>query len=299
VALAAGLLTACGRAPTSTSATVAPVPPGSSTQTITVGGISRSFIVYRPASLGSPAPLVLVLHGGYGSAQQAQNAYGWDAQADRDRFVVAYPDGIDHAWNAGGGCCGKPASEGIDDVAFITEVVATIGREIPVDSTRTFATGISNGGIMAYRLACETTLFAAIGPDSATMLGPCPSPAPLSVIAVHGTADARIPYNGGQGSGPARIDGPAVPALNATWRATDGCAPPVTSVAGAVTTSVATCPDGRAVELVTIAGAGQQWPGAPDRPVLQKLLGLDPPSTALDATAAIWAYFAAHPRPTT
>jgi polyhydroxybutyrate depolymerase len=157
-----------------------------------------------------------------------------------------------------------------------------------------FATGISNGGMMAYRLACDTTLFRAIGPDSATLLGTCPKPARLSVIHIHGTADTNIPYDGGQGSGYAKIDGPAVPDVVESWRAVDGCPPPTESTQGAVTTSLSACPDGRAVELITVAGAGHQWPGSPSRPAIQKLLGLDTPSTALDATAVIWQFFAAH-----
>jgi polyhydroxybutyrate depolymerase len=157
-----------------------------------------------------------------------------------------------------------------------------------------YATGISNGGIMAYTLACHTTIFAAIGPDSATELGSCPSPARISVIHIHGTADKNIPYHGGRGDGVAHIDGPPVPALNATWRRLDRCAAPSVTTAGVVTTSVATCPGGRAVELIAIAGAGHQWPGAVPDPLGQRLLGLDPPSRALNATQVIWQFFAAH-----
>ena len=64
-----------------------------------------------------------------------------------------------------------------------------------------------------------------------------------------------------------------------------------------VTTSTANCPAGRTVELITIAGAGHQWPGAKPSVLAQKLLGTDPPSAALDATAVIWRFFAAHPKP--
>jgi Esterase PHB depolymerase len=141
--------------------------------------------------------------------QQAQKSYGWDAEADRGHFVVAYPDGLDRAWNTGG-CCGTPGRANADDIGFITAMVSAIERELPVDANRVYATGISNGGIMAYTLACHTTIFAAIGPDSATELGGCPAPAPLSVIHIHGTADKNIPYQGGEGDGVAHIDGPPV-----------------------------------------------------------------------------------------
>jgi polyhydroxybutyrate depolymerase len=279
-----------------TSAAAAPVTAGSSTHVISVGGVTRSYIVYRPASLPVAAPLVVVLHGGFGTAAQAQKSYHWDAEADSGHFLVAYPDGLNRAWNAGGGCCGKPGRDGTDDVGFITAMVSAISRAVPVDRGRVYATGISNGGIMAYDLACHTTVFAAIGPDSATELGGCPDPAPVSVIAIHGTADRNIPYGGGPGDGIARIDGPAVPAVDASWRRADHCPAPAVAVAGTVTTSLASCPGGRAVELITIAGAGHQWPGAVPAPVAQRLLGTDPPSTALDATQVIWTFFAAHAR---
>jgi polyhydroxybutyrate depolymerase len=281
----------------SQSASAAPLPVGSSSHTITVGGVTRSYIVYRPVALPAAAPLVVMLHGGFGSASQAQKSYHWDAEADAGHFLVAYPDGMNHAWNGGGGCCGTPGKDGTDDVGFITAMVAAIEHATRVNSGRVYATGISNGGIMAYDLACHTSVFAAIGPDSATQLGACPVPGPVSVIAIHGTADKNIPYNGGEGDGVAHIDGPSVPAVNASWRTADHCAAPVSTTVGTVTTSVASCPAGRAVELITIAGAGHQWPGGASNLLAQRILGTDPPSTALDATQVIWRFFATHPRP--
>jgi polyhydroxybutyrate depolymerase len=294
VAVAAALAGCRGQpsqAQAAAPARAAAIPVGSSAHDIVVGGVTRSYIVYRPAALPAAAPLVVMMHGGFGSAGQAQKSYHWDAEADAGHFLVAYPNGLNHAWNAGGGCCGVPGSTGVNDIGFITAMVSAISRAVPVDADRVYATGISNGGIMAYDLACHTTVFAAIGPDSATELGGCPDPAPVSVIAIHGTADKNIPYNGGEGDGVAHIDGPSVPAVNASWRQADHCATPTVTTVGTVTTSVADCPAGRAVELITIAGAGHQWPGATPR-----LGQTDPPSTALDATAVIWQFFAAHAR---
>ena len=293
--LAAGVLAGCG--PLRAGEKAGPVPAGSSSYVITVDGIARSFVIYRPPRLSDPAPLVLMLHGGFGSARQAERSYGWDAEAHSGHFLVAYPDGLDRAWNTGGGCCGRPAARHVNDVAFLTAVVKAIERRIPVDRHRIFATGISNGGIMAYALACRTTIFAAIAPDSATELGRCTDPRPLSVLHIHGTADHNIPYNGGPGDGPGHIDGPSVRAVNAAWRRVDHCAAPRISTRGVVTTSVAACRGGRVVELITISGAGHQWPGSVSRPLIQRILHLDPPSRALDATAVIWRFFAAHPSP--
>ncbi len=285
-----------GGAPAATPSTA---PVGTSVQHLTVDGRTRSFRLYRPdaTAVGATTPLVVMLHGGFGDSAQAEQSYGWDAAAASHHFVVAYPDGLSRAWNVRGGCCGAPGKQGVDDVRFITAMVAAISRELPVDPSRVYATGISNGGMMAYRLGCDSTLFAAIGPDSATLLGDCPSPAPVSVIHIHGTADHNIPYLGGQGSGVAKINGPPVPDVVARWRAVDHCAPPTTVDAPPVATAAASCLDGRAVELITITGAGHQWPGGAAKRLIQRLLGSDPPSTALDATDTMWAFFAAHPKP--
>ncbi len=275
-----------------------PLPSGTSQHTLMVDGLQRTYQVYRPVQLPVRAPLVVMLHGGYGSGAQAERAYGWDARADQGRFAVAYPDGLDRAWNTEGGCCGRPAANHVDDVAFIEAMVEAIEADVPVDPGRVYATGISNGGIMSYTLACRTRLFAAIGPDSATELAPCPNPAPLSVIHIHGAADPTIRYDGGPGQDVGVvIDGPAIPEVNARWRAIDGCAQPTIVTRGDVTTSIAACPQHRAVELITIAGAGHQWPGARPNLLAERLLHANPPSTALDATATIWRFFAAHPRP--
>jgi polyhydroxybutyrate depolymerase len=288
-------LTAC-QSRSSASPVPASAPFGKSAQSVQVDGVTRTFHLYRPRSLPPRAPLVVMLHGGFGSGDQAEEYYGWDREADGNGFVVVYPDGVNHAWNTGGGCCGTPAKQNADDVGFIKAMVTAIQGEVPIDPARVYATGISNGGIMAYRLACDTDLFAAIGPDSATLLGPCPAPKQLSVLHIHGTADKRIPYAGGEGEGYAHIDGPPVETVVATWRAVDACAEPTVRTDGPVTTSTATCPDGRTVELITIAGAGHQWPGSPQKPVQEAVLGTDAPSTALDATDVFWRFFAAHPK---
>jgi polyhydroxybutyrate depolymerase len=250
---------------------------GTSVHTISAGGHDRTYRLYKPKGLPASAPLVVMLHGGFGSGKQAERAYGWDQLADSAKFLVAYPDGLNRAWNVnGGGCCGRPAKEGIDDVGFITAAVADIRRNINVDGSRVYATGISNGGIMSYTLACETAVFSAIGPDSATQLNSCKSPHAASVMHIHGTADRLVRYDGGQGAGVAHINGPPVSQLNAFWRNVDRCADPTSATNGAITTSTATCPDNRSVVLISVADGGHEWPGF--------------------ATAKLWEFFAAHPR---
>jgi polyhydroxybutyrate depolymerase len=249
---------------------------GTSVHTLSVGGHDRIYRLYKPKGLPASAPLVLVLHGGFGNAAHAERAYGWDELADSSKFIVAYPDGVNRAWNVNGaGCCGRPAKEGIDDVGFITAAVADIERNVSVDASRVYAAGMSNGGMMDYTLACDTGIFAAIGPVSGTQLDPCHSPHPTSVMHIHGTKDPLVPYPGGPGHGFVHLDGPPIPKLNAFWRNVDHCGAPATTTSGSVATSTAGCPDSRSVVLITVDGGGHEWPDF--------------------ATAKLWQFFAAHP----
>lgn len=275
----------------------ASIPVGRSTQHIDWGGSSRTFHLYRPQGLTGAAPLVVMLHGGYGSGTQAERAYHWDDKADNGHFLVAYPDGLGRAWNAGS-CCGNSSDNQVDDVGFVSAVVAAVQRQLPIDSTRIYVTGMSNGAMMSLRLACETTLFAAIAPVAGTLVTDCSRARPTSVLQIHGTADASVPYDGGPGKsrradGKPRVDGAPVPSVTAAWRDIDGCAPPTSTTAGPVTTQTAGCPDGRTVELISVADAGHQWPGGVGGPFRDRL-GLPQPSTALDATDTIWRFFAQH-----
>ncbi|ORB74866.1 extracellular catalytic domain type 1 short-chain-length polyhydroxyalkanoate depolymerase [Mycobacterium scrofulaceum] len=248
---------------------------GPSLHHLSVGGHDRSYRLYEPAGAAASAPLVVVLHGYSGSARQVERDYGWDRLADSGGFVVAYPDGLDRAWNVDGEtCCGRPGREGVDDVAFIVAAVADIARNVGTDPARVFVTGMSNGAIMSYTLACNTDIFAAIGPVAGTQLNRCRNPRPLSIMHIHGTADRLVPYGGGQGF--SVINGPSVPDVNAFWRNIDHCAAPATTTNGPVTTSTAGCAGNRAVTLVTIEGGGHEWPPF--------------------AARTLWEFFGAHPR---
>jgi polyhydroxybutyrate depolymerase len=256
-----------------------PTPPsgfvnGTSLHHITVGGRDRSYRLYKPAAASASAPLVVVLHGFSGSAGQAERAYGWDKLADTAKFVVAYPDGLSRAWNVDGeGCCGRPGREGVDDIAFITAAVADIAKNLGINPAKVYATGMSNGAIMSYTLACTTDIFSAIGPVAGIQLNPCRSAHPTSVMHIHGTADRLVPYGGGQGF--SVINDPSVPDVNAFWRKGDHCDAPAATRTGAITTSTAGCADNRSVVLITIEGGGHEWPTF--------------------ATERLWEFFAAHP----
>ncbi len=282
-----------------------------SIQTITIDQTERHYVLHIPKSLKTPAALVIVLHGGGGSAQSAIAQTGFDAEADRDGFIAVYPEGTDrarpllnalgkpgfHTWNAGA-CCGTAVEQGVDDVGFIRAMVADLAQKYPLDPKRIYATGLSNGGMMAYRLACEASdLVAAIGAVSAVIVvSPCEPRFPVSVLDIHGTADRNLPIEGGVGSKSiTRYPYPPVERSVAFWAAWDDCGkdPIVSAPAPSVTLrSYPLCTIGIAVDYYVIEGGTHAWPGGKR---LAKFL--DAPSKALDATKLIWQFFAAHPKP--
>jgi polyhydroxybutyrate depolymerase len=250
-----------------------------------VGALTRTYRLHIPPELAAEPALVVMLHGGVGSAAQAERAYGWNDEADAGGFLVAYPDGVNRTWNAGD-CCGGAARDGIDDVAFITALVEALQDEFGVSRDRTFATGMSNGAMMSYRMACETDVFAAIAPVAGTVVTTCDGPAPVSVLHIHGLTDSQVRMDGEPGDGIGDADGMPVPDAVEVFRAAAACDAAVVTDEPPVTTAASDCADDRRVVLVTVADAGHQWPGSVAREG-----AADQPSTALDATALIWEFF--------
>ena len=221
--------------------------------------------------------------------------------ADRESFTVVYPEGTDvaigHAWNAGS-CCGPPATGGVDDVGFVTAVIDGFVAARVADPRRIYVTGISNGAMLAYRLACEQGgRFAAIGPVSGTITSTCPTPPPVPVLHIHGLADGNVPFDGsastkGTNIGTVRT---AVTEVMRRFRASADCPTPTVTTTGPVTRVTAACPGGVDVVLITIDGVGHQWPGSTVEPSPAAVrLGVDPPSKALNATNVLWEFFRAH-----
>ena len=168
-------------------------------------------------------------------------------------------------------------------LALVDQLIA----DYDIDPARVFVTGFSNGGMLAYRLACESDRFAAIAPVGATLVIECGDPPPVSVLEIHGDADRAVPLGGGTTDGSGGIRGLPVADVNAFWRGVDGCGEPVVTTEGVVTTSLAACSDGREVGLVMVAGGGHQWPGS--------LVPNDASSNAFDATSLIWEFFERQP----
>jgi polyhydroxybutyrate depolymerase len=214
----------------------------------------RTALVHRPGTAGPGAPLVIVLHGAGGSGAEAEADLGWNAVADREGFVVAYPDGLNGTWN-GGACCGTARTRGVDDVGFLRELTSRLTMEDGLDPHRVYAVGFSNGGILAYAWACTRPGdLAGVGPVAGAVLVGCPAPAPLTVVAVHGTADDRVPFAGGPGAGGAQY--PTVDGSLAPFLAADGCA---AQPEEAGETSTWTCKEDTVVRQV-IDGGGHAWP---------------------------------------
>jgi polyhydroxybutyrate depolymerase len=268
---------------------------------LTVDGRERTYRVYRPAGLDHrrTVPLVIMLHGGFGTGEQAEKSYGWDAEADGHGFIVAYPDGHRRSWNAGGNCCGPALRDNFDDVAFLTALIRTMEKSDAVDPRRVYLTGMSNGAAMSYRYACEGPLpVAAIGSVSGSFAYACQHPHPVSVMEIHGLDDRNIPFAGGHGSKAATdVQWLPVQASLDAFRDADVCNVPALEEKGLVVTSTAKCEKGREVVLITVAGAGHQWPGSRRPGMVGRLLGLDPPSAALDATDTLWNFFAHYSAP--
>ena len=112
--------------------------------------------------------------------------------------------------NAAGACCGPAAEDGVDDVGFIKAMVARLTRALPLDEERIYVAGMSNGGVLAYALACRTSLLAAIGVVAGTQVGRCDEPRPMSVLHVHGLADTMVRFDGGPAVVPGALPVPRV-----------------------------------------------------------------------------------------
>jgi polyhydroxybutyrate depolymerase len=296
----------------------------------------RPYLVHLPSAArpSSPAAVVLVLHGGGGTAESNRrltcpsgilvSPRCLEGVADRKGFVVVYPNGTPdvgaaagRTWNAGGGTLGFQCVSGtacrdhVDDVAYFRALLADLPAVSPVDEKRVFATGISNGAAMTHRLACELSdRIAAIAPVSGgnqfSTGAPCAPPRAVSDLEIHGTEDPCWAYDGGpaacaQKDGLNKID---VPKTVADWVARNGCpsAPdlsdlPDTDPNDGTRTHAeryASCRDGTEVRLLRIEGGGHTWPGGFQYLPVASVGRI---AKDFDANAVMWDFFAAHPMP--
>jgi polyhydroxybutyrate depolymerase len=275
--------------------------------TLTHAGRERHYVVRVPRVLtqtSDPVPVVLVLHGGGGNAANAESMTGFTRLVERERILVVYPEGTGGrpdrllTWNAGH-CCSYAMDNRVDDVGFIAALLDTLAARYPVDPARIYATGMSNGAMMAHRLGRELShRLAAIGPVVGALFGDePPARGPLAALSVNGLLDEAVPPNGGPTGGRSarEWDGtPTRPNLEqgTYWARANGCDPvPARAELGQVITWRYICPAGQDVEVWQIKDNGHAWPGGQRG----SRLG-DTASTAIVATDLLWAFFKAHPK---
>ena len=234
-------------------------------------------------------PLVIVLHGHGGTASRIMRLSRMNQMADAGGFLVAYPEGTSwldipwRSWNAGH-CCGYAMRRGVDDVAFIRQLIEDVRAHHAIDAHRVYVTGVSNGGMMAYRLGCELSdRLAAIAPVAGSLGVACHPSSPVSVMIVHGTDDHSVPHEGGISSAThdQRRD-PSVAFTASLWAAQNHCAAaPETDEHGALLRQTyAGGLDGTEVVVYTIRGGGHAWP-----------------RRDLSTTELMWDFFSRHPKP--
>jgi polyhydroxybutyrate depolymerase len=281
--------------------------PGEHRLALQHGGLTREYLVQVPPQYraGTAWPLVLSFHGGGGNMEIQANDryYGLVSYAREAGYVIVFPNGFSRlrsgklaTWNAGL-CCGQARERNVDDVGFVRAVVADVRRRLDIDPRRIYAQGMSNGGMLSYRLACEMAdTFAAIAAVAGTDGSPACSPSrPVPVLHIHARDDDRVLFNGGSGSASAtHADFVSVPETAAKWSRLNGClAQPrrVLEVPGAWCETRAPCREGSEVQLCVTETGGHAWPGG------RKVLGGQAGSDAIAANDVIWRFFSRHPRP--
>jgi polyhydroxybutyrate depolymerase len=289
-------------------------------------GRTRTALVHVPdrtAAESRPIPVVLNFHGGGGDARAHRDYVRMDALADREGFIVVYPNGSGRleekllTWNAGL-CCGYAMNEKVDDVGFVRALLDVLATRAPIDSARVYATGLSNGAMMSYRLAAQLSdRIAAIAPVAGSMVLPerriddvspalaVPGKRAVPILHIHSVDDKRALYLGGLGE-PFPFTGVRTRHPNAEevlyrWVAFEACAPkPVVreerrGAAGTPTAAhTATlyaftgCRDGGEIALWKLTGAGHVWPGG-RIDYLPRVLG--PGTDVIDANEEMWKFF--------
>ena len=273
-------------------------------ETILIDGIERKYIVYLPKTkilAEEKIPLLLMLHGRFGTAKLMMEGYNMNAIADRERFAILYPEGFNRSWADGRG--GTPADKNnINDVKFIESVIQRVAANYPIDQNHIFITGHSNGGFMTQRMLIEkTNLFKAGISVTAhisknVLMNSTPSN-PISVAFISGTEDPLVPYEGGY-----VVDGEEVlGAEDSTrrWIEWNQCSkqPIVEKInrqrdeTSLEIYSYQECKENVRVRLYKLIGAGHMWPG-----LSQKIpfINLGKETKELNASEEIWNFFKLH-----
>ncbi len=281
--------------------------------------LKRTFHIHIPQSFNksTPCPLVIALHGrgGNGKSMILLTHKGFNKLADQDGFIVVYPDGIELNWNDGRmdeEANDRAHRENIDDVGFISALIDFMIKDYNTDTKRVYITGISNGAIMSYRLACELsqkiTAIAPVDGNIPNMLaGKCSPLRPVSVLTINNTNDPLVPFEGGEIQGKIkRVKLGKVLSVNESvgfWVKQNNC-----SKTPVVTKEPDRDPDdgtrvtreqyidgndGTEVILYSVDGGGHTWPGGVQY-LPEWIIGKT--SRDIDANVVIWDFFKRHSR---
>ncbi len=282
-------------------------PGQSESLSLTHEGRERTFRVRLPAGYdpSTPAPVVFALHGGFGSAEITENqTTKFNPIAQREGVIMVYPEGVPknpggrsdvakiRTWNAGG-CCGYATEQGVDDVGFLVRALDVVERGSCVDRRRVFATGMSNGAMMSYRLACEASeRFTAVAAVAGLLTFPeCAPPRPVPLLHIHGEKDPNVPIIGGEGCGPGEV-GESTPLseIVSKWSALHACS-------GEVETSleredvVCEVQGDCEVEVCLLPEGNHTWPGGvPREPRVPGCSG-GQQVLSFEASEYIWSFF--------
>ncbi len=277
-------------------------------------GTERSYYLHLPYGFDAKKhyPLVLILHGGgKGDGGTAAKYLGFDAVADREGFVALYPNGINAQWNDGRGTNLRGTDlAGIDDVAYLSELIRYMHKRYGTDPRNVFVTGASNGGMMTLRLGCEiapqlTAVAPVIANIPKNIIGQCRPGKPLPVLLMNGTEDPLVPWNGGFVTSPVgKKKGGAVVSTEETvafWRKADHCTSPGKTEplpdrnkddrSHVEITRYQACADDTKVILYRVIGGGHHIPGTDVRE-FRRLLGNK--NMDFRASEAIWDFFASY-----
>jgi polyhydroxybutyrate depolymerase len=266
------------------------------------GGMDRTYMLHVPA--GDPVGLVLSLHGGGGTGVAQRGLTDFDTVANAHNLLVVYPDGYDKSWADGRGA--SPADRHhVDDVGFLAGLASKLQNDYGIAPGHVFVTGMSNGGFMSNRLACDRAdLFAAIAPVAGTLgVGVACNPSqPVSVWEAHGTADPLVPFKGGDVHGRGGISHSiSADAMVNKWRSADGCqGDPSVQVLPDVRDGTIVrrfdyqaCAASTEVVFYQIDSGGHTWPGGKQY-LPTSVIG--PTTRALDGSEAMAEFFLAHAR---
>jgi poly(3-hydroxybutyrate) depolymerase len=309
------LLAATGQQNADSQPATGKISAGDVMRSIDVGKVRRRYLLHVPKSYDAkqPTPLVIAFHGGGGNPESMIRLSHLNEKSDQAGFMVAYPygSGRDPARKLtfnGQGCCGYAMQNEIDDVGFTGELIDDLIVNGNIDERRIYATGISNGGIMSYRLACELSdRIAAIASVSGPMMmDSCNPSRPISVMHFHGTADELAPFDGGRGKGTANVPEAMRPEFTSvkstieTWVRVNQCKEPPTIkpfpnvVNDGMSSTEATWSGGKGgseVVLIEIENGGHTWPG---QEPISEIIGRS--TKDISANDLMWTFFERHPR---